>query len=88
MALKRLLGLGSKRLRALTILVAAAKALRRGRPVRGVALIIGAVLAWKYFVAALVVETVIGLLRRNGDGDEAIEVGGGDDTAEGAAGET
>jgi hypothetical protein len=88
MALKRLLGLGSKRLRALTILVAAAKALRRGRPLRGAALLVGAILAWKYFVAALVVETVLGLLRRDGEGDEVIEVGGGEGTGEGASGET
>lgn len=43
--LKRLLGLGSKRLRALTVLGAAGKALTRGRPLRGIGLVVVAALA-------------------------------------------
>lgn len=63
MALRRLLGLGSKRLRALTILAAAVRAIRAGRRLRGITLIVASVLAWKYFIAALVVETALDLLR-------------------------
>ena len=71
MALKRLLGLGSKRLRALTILGAAGKALVGGRPLRGAALVVVAALAWKYFVIAMVAELLLGALRgENDDGTE------------------
>lgn len=63
MALKRLLGLGSKRLRALTILGAAGKALLRGRPLRGIGLVVVAALAWKYFLIAMVAEVLLSALR-------------------------
>lgn len=65
MALKRLLGLGSKRLRALAVLGAAAKAIRAGRLLRGVGLIVLAALAWKYFLVAMVAEALVGALRRH-----------------------
>lgn len=71
MALKRLLGLGSKRLRALTILGAAGKALVRGNPLRGIALVFVAALAWKYFVIAMVAELLLGALRRDDNEAEA-----------------
>lgn len=71
MALKRLLGLGSKRLRALTILGAAGKALVGGRPLRGAALVVVAALAWKYFVIAMVAELLLGALRRDDNEAEA-----------------
>lgn len=67
MVLKRLLGLGSKRLRAITILAAAARAIRDGRLLRGAGLAVASVLAWKYFVVALVIETLLGLIRRDDD---------------------
>ncbi|MFC6906190.1 hypothetical protein [Halalkalicoccus tibetensis] len=71
MVLKRLLGLGSKRLRALTILGAAGKALVRGRPLRGIGLVVVAALTWKYFVVASVAQLLIGALRRaDASGDE------------------
>lgn len=65
MALKRLLGLGSKRLRALTILGAAGKALVRGHPLRGIGLVIVAALAWKYFVIAMIAELLLSAIRRD-----------------------
>lgn len=67
MALKRLLGLGSKRLRALTILSAAGKALVGGRPLRGIALVVVAALAWKYFVIAMIAEFLLGTLRQEAE---------------------
>lgn len=75
MVLKRLLGLGSKRLRALTILGAAGKALVRGRPLRGIGLIVVAALTWKYFVVATVAQLLIGALKRadTNDGESTTE---------------
>lgn len=70
MALKRLLGLGSKRLHALTILVTAGKALLGGRPLRGAGLVVVAALAWKYFLVAMVAEVLLGALR----GDDSKDV--------------
>ncbi len=65
MIFKRLLGLGSKRLRTLAVLGAAVKAIRAGRLLRGVGLIVLAVLAWKYFLVAMVAEALVGALRRH-----------------------
>jgi hypothetical protein len=71
MVLKRLLGLGSKRLRALTILAAAGKALLRGRPLRGVGLVVVAALTWKYFLVAMVAQVLLSALRNeSGDGSD------------------
>ncbi|MDL5363640.1 hypothetical protein [Halalkalicoccus sp. NIPERK01] len=70
MGFKRLLGLGSKRLRALTILAAAGKALRKGRPLRGAGLMVVAALAWKYFLVAMVAEALLGALRGDDSKDD------------------
>jgi hypothetical protein len=80
MVLKRLLGLGSKRFRALTILGAAGKALLRGRPLRGVGLVVVAALAWKYFLIAMVAEVLLSALRGS-DGDGSTD---SDDTTDGS----
>lgn len=77
MALKRLLGLGSKRLRAVTILGAAGKAILGGNVVRGIGLVVVAALAWKYFVVAMAAELLLSAIRK-GD-EETTETDGTDD---------
>ncbi len=74
--LKRALGLGSKRLRAFTVIVAAARAFAAGNRLRALALGIVAVFAWKFLVVALLADLIVSrLVPGNGD-EEASEANG------------
>ncbi|WP_331232447.1 hypothetical protein [Natronorarus salvus] len=76
--LKRALGLGSKRLRALTVIVAAARAFAAGNRLRALALGAVALLAWKYMLVALAADLIVSRVLSIGEeSEEADEDGKG-----------
>jgi hypothetical protein len=69
--LKRVLGFGSKRLRAFTVIVAAARAFAAGNRLRALALGVVAVFAWKFMVVALLADLIVSrLVPGNEDADD------------------
>ncbi len=74
--LKRALGFGSKRLRAFTVIVAAARAFAAGNRLRALALGVVAVFAWKYMLVALAADLIVSRVLPSGEDEESPEANG------------
>lgn len=67
---KLLKGTAGKFVAILSVLRHAKRSFERGRPIRGIALIALAVLAWKWAVVAFLAQGVVKLVRSTTDGED------------------